>query len=305
MSKKRFISILVFLSLCFFADRGISKVLLLGINNYFGLNQQSQVLLIGHSHLMLAVDKKELESAIRLKVSKYCREGVNVYDKQEMVKQYLQSPVSDSLQYVFYGVDQFMFTGEGLSESSYKLFYPFMDIKIIDKYIGQNTKSLYDYWSHKLIHSTRYSDALINSAMRGWRNDWTNKKYGLLDVKQLKKQLAENRQRKILFNPELMVAFEETLKYITQKRIHVILINTPIAQPFNEYEPEEYQRIISYFKTREKENPYVHYWDYNPEFSDKYELFFDPIHLNPKGQQKITKKIINDFHHNTFQWSID
>lgn len=69
----------------------------------------------------------------------------------------------------------------------------------------------------------------------------------------------------------------------TERNIHVILINTPIAQPLNEYEPEAYQRIISYFKEKAQTNPLISYWDYNPEYANKYNLFFDPIHLNPQG----------------------
>ena len=112
-------------------DRGLGIFINEGLNRYFGLNQHSEVLLIGHSHLMLATDKAKLETALNCRISKYCREGVNVADRYQMVKQYLESLYSDSLKIVLYGVDQFMFTGTGLSSNSYKLFYPFMDEKIL------------------------------------------------------------------------------------------------------------------------------------------------------------------------------
>jgi lysophospholipase L1-like esterase len=37
------------------------------------------------------------------------------------------------------------------------------------------------------------------------------------------------------------------------------------------------------------------YWDMNPEYSERYELFFDPIHLNPQGQKVASDKIIELF----------
>lgn len=122
--RKRLLHILLFLLAFVCVDRLIGWGLNVGLNRYFGLTQHSEVLFVGHSHLMLAVDKEGFEQGTATEVSKYCREGVNVADRLEMVRQFLASPYSDSLKVVIYGVDQFMFTGEGLSMNSYKLFYP-------------------------------------------------------------------------------------------------------------------------------------------------------------------------------------
>lgn len=292
--RKKIISILLFIILFLSVDWVISLLLNKGIDNYFGLSQHSQVLLIGHSHLMLATNKENLEKGIGKKISKYCREGVNVQDRYVMIKQYLESPFSDSLQYVFYGVDQFMFTSAGLSKNSYKLFYPFMDSEAMNQYIKDNAKDEYDYWAHKIIRSTRYSDALINSAIRGLRNDWSNYKSGELDVTVLQKEIFKGKQRKINFEKDLMDVFEKTMQLLIERNIRVILVNSPIAQPLNEYEPEAYKQAISYFKEKTN-NRLIEYWDYNPEYSNQYNLFFDPIHLNPIGQKVITDQIIQDF----------
>lgn len=273
------------------ADRGISRIINVGLNNYFGLNQHAGLLLIGHSHLMLAVDKETLAHGTGLKVSKYCREGVNVADRYQMAKQFLDSPYSDSLKMVLYGVDQFMFTGEGLSANSYTLFYPFMDDPNIDAYIKVSATAV-DYWEHKLLCSTRYSDALLNSAIRGWRHDWSNYKNGVLDTVQLKEEISARHQRSIRFEKGLVRAFEETLQLITTRKLKVILINTPIAQMLNEYEPQKYEKAITYFQSLANDNEFVEYWDLNPLFSKNYDLFYDPIHLNPKGQAVVTEELI-------------
>ncbi len=274
-------------------DRGIGFMINQGLERYFGLNQHSKVLFLGHSHLMLAVDKSKFEDETGVKVSKYCREGVNVADRYVMLKHFLSLPYSDSLKYVIYGVDQFMFTGKGLSQNSYMLFYPFMDNKAINSYIREST-SVYDYWLHKLICSTRYSDALLNSSIRGWLRDWSNYKIGQLDVETLRKQIEGGKQRHIDFDPDLIEAFENTLSLLKQKGIITILVNTPIAQILNEYEPLEYQKIISYLQSQ-SDSTNVYYWDLNPEFSGKYDLLFDPIHLNVEGQQVINSVLANKF----------
>lgn len=288
--KKKIIFTLLFILLFVGIDRSIGNFLNEGLNRYFGLNQYSQLLIIGHSHLMLAIDKETLEKETNHKVSKYCREGVNVADRYEMVKQYLNSSYADSLQIVFYGVDQFMFTGEGLSENSYKLFYPYIDNGIINEYI-KNSTSNYNFLLHNLICTTRYSDALLNSSIRGWRNDWSNYKEGQFNVKQLKEQIKKKQQRKIHFEKELIYLFEKTLKLLTEHNIRIILVNTPIVQALNEYEPDSYQKMIEYFKEKATDS-FIEYWDFNPQYSDNPELFFDPIHLNPKGQIIITKELI-------------
>lgn len=137
-------------------------------------------------------------------------------DRYVMLKHFLSLPYSDSLKYVIYGVDQFMFTGKGLSQNSYKLFYPFMDNKTIDSYIRESTSG-YDYWLHKLICSTRYSDALLNSSIRGWRQDWSNYKIGQLNVENLRQQIMDGKQRHIAFETGLMTDFENTLTLLRQK----------------------------------------------------------------------------------------
>lgn len=292
--KKRITYIILFILLFLGIDRGIGLLLNAGLERYFGLNQHSTVLLVGHSQLMLSTDKVTFEQQIGLPVSKYCREGVNVADREVMIRQFLASPYSDSLKVVLYGVDQFMFTGAGLSQNSYKLFYPFMSNRQMDTYIHTNAEDRFDYWLHKEIWTTRYSDALINSSIRGWLHNWDNYKFGQLQVEALEKDIAEDKQRHIRFDPELIAIFEQTLSELTERGIRVILVNTPIAKPLHTYEPEAYQKIETYFLEL-AQSPLIDYWDLNPDFSARYELFFDAVHLNDKGQKIVNQYLVDRF----------
>lgn len=291
---KKALNIVLLLILFVAADRCIGGLLNAGLYRYFGLNQHSQILMIGHSQLMLAVDKEELEHETGCKVSKYCREGVNVADRYAMVKQYLDSPFSDSLTTILYGVDQFMFNGKGLSANSYTLFYPFMDNADMDVYIKASA-SRGDYWKHKLICSTRYSDALLNSSIRGWTHNWENYKLGLLDTVALQRQIDARQQTSIHFEPELRNEFEKTLTLAEKRQIHIILVNTPVAKILNDYEPEKFEQVHAYFQSLAEQSQYVDYIDLNPEFSAQYDCFYDPIHVNPQGQKAITRWLIDVF----------
>ena len=178
--------IIISLVIFFGVDFIIDKVMMHGVNKYYGLNEDSNVLLIGHSHLMLATDKERIERETGLKVSKYCREGVNVYDRRVMVDHFLSHTNIDSLKYVLYGVDLATFTGSGLSENSYKLMYPFMDDENVGGYVKSQSEPL-DYWLHKIVRTTRYNDdGLKNSAFRGWLNNWDNMKFNTIDIEPIK-----------------------------------------------------------------------------------------------------------------------
>lgn len=263
-----------------------------GVNNYYGLNQPSEILLIGHSHLMLATDKKRLEDQLGMKVSKYCREGVNVTDKKTMVEHFLNSADADSLRYVLYGVDLATFTGDGLSQNSYKLFYPFIDDMFVDSYIRTQSAPL-DYWLHKLVKTTRFSDdGLKNSTVRGWFGNWDNLKTNVIDIEVYKRKLANGDERSIQMNEELISQFKETMKILVDQNITVILVNTPTLDLLNEYEPEKYQKIIEWYHQYADKNDNVIFWDFNPEYQSDYSIFSDRLHLNQKGQKVITEEII-------------
>lgn len=263
-----------------------------GINNYYGLNQTPDILLIGHSHLMLATDKNRLEKELGLKVSKYCREGANVTDKKIMVNHFFNRANTDSLKFVLYGVDLATFTGDGLSKNSYKLFYPFIDDNFVNSYIKNQAEST-DFLLHKIIKTTRFNDDVLkNSAIRGWSKNWDNLKNNTIDIDSYKKHLAEDDERHIQMNKFLIDEFKETIKNITDRGIRVILINTPTLDLLNNFEPNKYNDIINWFHDYANENPLVEFWDFNPDYQSDYSIFADKIHLNQKGQQIITAEII-------------
>lgn len=288
---KKIKGILLIIIIFFACDFAVERIMKHGVDEMYGLNQYADVLLIGHSHLMLATDKLQMEDDLGMKVSKYTREGVNVSDRKVMIQQFLDSGYGDSLKVVLYGVDLCTFTGEGLSANSYKLFYPFMDDAKIGRYIREQG-SAQDYWLHKLVRTTRYSDdAMKNGVVRGWLHNWSNMKSGAIDIEAYKKQLAEGGERHIEMNEELIAEFRETMDMLTSRGIRVALVNTPTLDLVNNYEPDRYQMVVDWFQHYADEQPLIEYWDFNPEYASRHELFFDRIHLNVQGQQVISPLI--------------
>lgn len=276
----------------FMIDRLINAAMMRGVDNYYGLNRDAEILLIGHSHLMLATDKERLERETGLKVSKYCREGVNVSDKKAMVEHFLNSGRADSLKYVLYGVDLATFTGDGLSANSYTLFYPFMDDRGVDRYVKSQATPT-EYWLHKLVKTSRFSDdGLKNSAIRGWLNNWSNLKTNVIDIEAYKERLANGDERHIRMNKELMMQFDETIQEITDRGVKVILVNTPTLDLLNEFEPEKYSRIMRWYTDYAEANPLVEFWDFNPKYQSDYTIFSDRLHLNREGQRVITGELV-------------
>lgn len=288
---KKFWYILVPVVLFVICDYVIAMWFEKGLDRYFGLDQDSEILLVGHSHLMLATDKEQMEHDLGMKVSKFCREGVDVSTRKKMIEYYLSLPYKDSLKYVLYGVDLFTFQPSGLSKNVHTLFYPFMDNEVIDRYIHANDENV-PYWSHKLIRSSRYSDALFNSALRGHMNNWTNYKTGILDIGKVRKGLTAD-NRTVAFDSTLIQEFEQTIELLKQKKLTTILINTPTLYELNMANEDGYNRIDKYFDSVAAASELVYYWNLNSKYSQRYDLFFDMIHMNDKGQEVVSKEITN------------
>lgn len=294
--KKKVLIIISLVLLFLIINFAGGKVIDTGLKKYFGLDKHAEVLLVGHSHLMLAVDKSRMEKELGLDIAKYCREGVPVDVREYMIKHYLSLPESDSLKIILYGADQFMFNPNNLSNGSYTLFYPFIDSPAIDSLIRKEA-SPKEYWSHRLIKLSNYSDALLNSSIRGYMGNWENFKSGVLDTVAMRESLKKGYNRPIIFDTNLKTAFERTLELIKAKGIHIVLVNTPIVKELNELQPKEYAIFQNYMDSLDASSPLIHYWDINPGMSDKYLLFYDMIHLNHSGQIVATDSITSRFKH--------
>lgn len=280
-----------FVLFCFILDLLISLFLLKGIERFYGLKSDADVLMIGHSHLMLAVDKVALEKSSGLKVAKYTREGVNMADRRVMAEQYF-STCTARPETVILSIDPWLFSGEGLSQNSWLLFLPFMDNAQVNTYIKNSAPGRFDYIRYKYIRTSRFNAGLLNAAMRGWLKNWDNLKFGTVDTVRYGSVEALRNFRPITFSRELMDDFSYTLDFLNEKDPRVLLLNTPVWDPLINAQKAEYERSMALIDSIAREHcPDAEIIDLAPEFSGRTELFFDPIHMNPGGQEAVTEAL--------------
>ena len=263
--------------------------LLTGLRKGYGLDQNSEIFVVGHSHMMMGVDKKELEEQLGCKISKYTRSGVTIDQRKMMTEQFLQSGYASNLKIALVGVDCFTLSEGGISANSHTLFYPFMDDMNIDRYIYDNT-SMMEYYQHKIIRLTRYSDDLINASLRGWIGDDANYKKDTIDMNLYYLQ-REKWKSKIELRSELKSILENLITELTRKGVHVYLINTPTLGDNNHIYPDKYDAVIGYYNSLDSVNEMVTFIDFNPIYEYNYKVFSDPLHLNVQGQRIITDSI--------------
>lgn len=272
-------------------DFVLSVFLLKGIDRFYGLKSDAGVLMLGHSHLMLAVDKVMLEEESGLKVAKYTREGVNMADRRVMAEQYF-STCSAKPEIVILSIDPWLFSGEGLSQNSWLLFLPFMDDHGVNEYIRASAPGKFDYFRYKFVRTSRFNAGLLNASVRGWLKNWSNLKIGVVDTVRYGSEDALWTFRPITFSRELMGDFSYTLDFLSGENSRVILLNTPIWQPLISAQKPEYDRAMFLVDSlAQRHCPAAEIIDLVPQFSARTELFFDPIHMNPEGQQVVTLEL--------------
>lgn len=288
--KKFFIKLFIFLVILFSLDRGIAYFLNLGLYKYFGLNQNSEILLVGHSHTVLGLDKVLMEKELDLKVSKYARSGANLYDRKAMIEQYYS--MGNKPKILIYDVDAHLFTKGNLSQNSYQLFYPFMNNEVVNNHIKNANPKWQELLLRNVLATSRYSEMLIAQSARGHLSKWTNFKSGTVDLHKLKKQIENNKYGEIEFNKDSIKLFEETIEYILSKNTKIVLAYIPTIDILNNLDRKNYEKMISYYNGLATKYKNLTFIDFNKKYESKHELFFDPVHMNPKGQRVITEDLI-------------
>lgn len=264
-----------------------------GLERYFGLNDPAPVLCVGHSHTVLGIDKMGMEKALGLPVAKYARQGADPSNRLAMIRHYLalhpQGP-----RYLVYDVDAHTFTSAGLSANSHRLFYPFMDVPVVRRYIRSQAEDPMEYWPRRFLRAPRFDEVTIALSLRGWLKKWTNLKFGQVDVAALEEKIQRGDFRPIEFNPDAIALLEETIRLAREHNIHLVLAYIPTIDVFNAAEPEKYRRAIALLESYAAKDEGITFFNYNPDFAHRHELFYDPVHMNPQGQEQLTRKLARD-----------
>ena len=281
------------LLICLFlvGDLVAFTILKAGMDHYYGMDKAAQVLCIGHSHTVLGIDARQLETKLNVPVAKYATAGANTLDRYWMIRQFVSE--HPTVKAVVYDVEPRLFDSEGLSSASYTLFLPYMGNVNMAAYLKQQA-TWQEFSSCKLVHTARFRDQTINIALRGLFNRVENKKSRTLRVEDYANYLEREKQRKIRINPESLKCFRDSVALLTQKGIRVYLAFLPVTDLLNTIDPENQARVIDIFKDLAVQNENIVFLDYNEQFQHDYSLFYDLRHLNGKGNRIITDLLIHD-----------
>lgn len=274
-------------------DKGISHLLQQGLDRYYGLDKRAAVLCVGHSHTMLGIDGAKLEHGLGVPVAKYAVNGANTFDRLAMLKHYF-SVQPDTVRLVVYDVDDHAFTGSGLSSNSYRLFYPYLDNPDIARYVRNNAGTWDEYLSRRLLSLPRFNSVTLNLAMRGALHRYDNFKTGRVDINALKNDIRAGRRPPITIEPEMVNAFAETVRFVRAHNARLVLFYIPTVDLVNDMDRARHDQVMNIFRSYAAQDRGVTFLDYNPAFANRYDLFYDPIHLNRDGQSAVTDRVIGD-----------
>jgi hypothetical protein len=283
---------ILFCLLFFLIDYGVSSVLLTGLNRYFGLDSNADILLNGSSMTLAGFDKIKIENATKKNVAFYSRNGVSLEDRSTMLKHFFNKS-SKKTSIVVLEVNPLLFSKKFTAANVYRLFLPFMDDSAIDEFVKSKT-TLKDYWVRKIIRTSRYDIDLFSLALKGYMGAYENKKTQVLDVNALDGLREKANSLPVEFNPERVALFKETIELVKRSSDHIVLVNMPIFDTkMKTFKADEYQAFLSFFIDYAKNHRDFYFLDLNrQQIISNPNLFSDPLHVNVEGQTKVSEALV-------------
>jgi hypothetical protein len=294
MSGKTFLCKLILFILVFYlTDYLISTILLKGLEKYYGFNTQPEILINGSSMSYYGLNKIYIESNTGKKVSTYVRGGVGTVDRYYMIQHFL-SNYSNNLKSVIYEVNPTLFSEKGISINVHKLFLPFIDQKSLIPYFKERM-DLKTFYFYKYIRTKRFDDQLAICSLRGYLKKYDNWQSGILDTINYNQKTESKGSISIENSTDQINIFQKTIEQLNSKKIKVFLVMMPIYHgKIQTYKPESYISFCNYFRTYCSSSTNTFFIDFNSNKSlTDYNNFFDPIHLNTKGQKELSKLVVD------------
>lgn len=287
--RKSILTFCCFLSIVVVVDRGIGAFLKTGLERYFGLSTPADVLCVGHSRTVLGLDQKELSQGLGVSVAKFGMDGVNTFDRCAMVRYFLRRHPGVKL--LLYDVESTSFTTAQLSSNTYRLFLPFVDDRDLSRYVSEHCPSRLHAWLFRFLHTTRYDEASVNRAVRGWLGFDQNLKQGRADLKRLQARIDSGRIRQVAVDSANRQAFAALMKELGDQRIRVLLWHPPTIDLLDDVNRSDRQAIRDYFRHMAEQNTMISYVEFVEAFRERHDLFYDGIHMNAKGKAVVTEAL--------------
>lgn len=287
------IRLVAFLLLFLIIDFATSKLMLKGLNKFYGFDKAPTILINGSSMSLSGFHKTQIEKELSQKVAVYAKEGVGVEDRYAMLQQFFSEHHS-SVKTVIYEVNPLLFSDKLTAANVYTIFYPFMDNNAIDEYIDKRT-TRFEYYVHKYFRSARFDVLTINFVLKGYMNNYDNFKTNTINPETAYFTKEESGKKMIEFNKDKVAVFENTIKLLLDNNTKVILVMMPIYyQKQATFDSTSYHHLGDYYKKFTESKKNIFFLDLNTNDIANNALFFgDVLHLNREGQKKVTEVIVN------------
>ena len=290
MSKLLF-KLLLFFVFIYLSDASLAWLLKYGMDGYYGVNNTSSVVFIGNSRVEAGIDPYLVSDRLKVPVAKFAIGGSNTSDRLEMIKYWL-SEKSTPVNCIVYGVDQYSFRNTRFKggEDAYRHFYPFIDNPSLAAYVKQNSTSLEEYYLKKYIQFSRFNNqdkSISVGYFMGRKDPYDYRVVNMKSRGEVQKNLGDYISS---IDPDGIAVFDETLSYLKQRKIPVVLLYLPTTDVINELNGERYtESLILLRQFAEKYKGTVTLCDMFAGLSAQHELFGDYSHLNRKGQVQVSR----------------
>lgn len=288
-----FKKISVLIMLFFLIDFAISEFLLGGLNKYFGLYSNSEILLNGSSMFLAGFDKSKIEKGTHKRVAFYSRDGVSLLDRNAMLKHYFNT-TNKKTEIAVLEVNPLLFSKRSTAANVYMLFLPFMDDNSMCQFV-QSKASYKEFLMRKFVRTSRFDVNMIVLSLKGYFGIYENIKTQTLDPKALAGLKNQFNSVPVEFANDKIAVFKSTIKLVQKNSKSIILVNMPMYDiKLKTFKKVDYQVFISIIKEFSKNNNIL-FLDLNQkEINANSSFFSDPLHLNVQGQDKVSKSL-NEF----------
>lgn len=288
--RKLIMKISIFFLIILILDTLLSTLLFRGLNAFTGFGLNANNLFVGHSHTVCAIDTELIEKNFSGKATKLALHGLNLSDRYALLKYYYNQTESNP-ELVIFDIDESVLSTPTNNLNSHTRFYPFISDIDIERYIFENGESYESIVARKYLKTLRYNNSwiLIRSlkGIFGFNDDKAPN--SVININNFKNR----NKNKIEFDEKSEKIFSDIIDYLSKKNTTIILAYYPKLF-LNQDDEFNYKKLLQKISRYTEKYQNVFLLDYNRDYNDRSEIFFDPTHVNRKGQEIISLLMAKD-----------
>lgn len=285
------------------------------VSQLSNINKYYDIVFIGSSNILWAVDTNMLESATQKKVGMLALAGGNIEFRYHVLKEYLERNKHQLPERIVIHTDKFVLSKSRYSGESYKSIQGYYHQGLLQEYLSDKWKSegnknyflkrifkTYTLNSQSFFILSRLMDKLPISNLLGLAlftsvyAEEANKNYPPKDIDKesaLKIEKWASEYKKLENTPKKDKEYEDVffkmISLVNSYNVKVILLETPVFN-FDSTSNDGFDEVRKLFLNAE--NDKIRYLRLEPEFFESnISLYFDASHLNIDGRIAYTKKL--------------